>query len=184
MTDRKPRAKNEYVNKNDLLQALVKYREDVALAQSENREKPVVPRYVGECIWNIANGIAMRDNFSNYPFKEDMIMDGVENCLLYLHNFDPEKSNNPFGYFSKIIWYAFLRRISKEKKQMYIRFKSSDQLIALGQTYEGGDELMMHMNVNMDYINDFIRDYEAKELTKAAAKKKSAEPDNEDCTDM
>jgi hypothetical protein len=99
-----------------------------------------------------------------------MISDGIENCLLYINNFNPEKSQNPFAYFTQIIWYAFLRRIQKEKKQMYIRFKSSQQLLSLGETYSGeGQELQLTSSA--DYMNSFISDFEEK-LEKDKEKKK------------
>lgn len=159
---KKPRARKNYVNKTDLLEALVKYSAACKEAEECGDEKPPIPRYIGECIWDIANGVAKRPNFASYPFREDMVMDGVENCLQYMHNFNPEKTDNPFGYFTQIVWYAFLRRIAKEKKQMYIRYKSSDALLMMGQTYEGGEELAIHLNAQADYINDFIKDYETK----------------------
>jgi hypothetical protein len=97
-----------------------------------------------------------------------MIMDGIENCLLYINNFDHMKSSNPFAYFTQVIWYAFLRRIQKEKKQMYIRFKSSHNMMMNGETYES-DEVKLHLNTSADYMNSFIEDFENK-LTKSKEK--------------
>lgn len=164
--------KKNYVDKNELVAALEMYTAQYRAAEAAGTPKPEIPRYIGECIWNIAKGLSMRGNFSNYPFREDMVMDGVENCLLYMHNFDPKKTNNPFGYFTQIIWYAFLRRIAKEKRQMYIRYKSSSELSSLGHTYDG-DEHLSFSGVNLDYINDFIEDYESK-LKKTSKKKKES----------
>ena len=121
MTKRK--RSNHYVNNKDFLEALIKYREDVAIAEIQGREKPPIPRYIGECILKIANHLSFKPNFVNYMFKEDMISDGIENCIQYLHNFNPEKSQNPFAYFTQIIHFAFLRRIQKEKRQMDIKSK-------------------------------------------------------------
>lgn len=87
-------------------------------------KKPPLSDYIAECFLKIAEHLSHRPNFINYPFREDMIGDGVENCILYAHNFDPDKSSNPFSYFTQIIYYAFLRRIEKEKKQAYIKYKS------------------------------------------------------------
>lgn len=156
--------KKNYVDKTEFLEALKAYARQCREAEEAGEDRPPVPRYIGESIWAIAKGIAMRGNFSNYPFRDDMIMDGVENCLMYMHNFDPTKSNNPnpFGYFTKIIWYAFLRRIAKEKKQMYIRYKSSSELLSTGMTYESDELLDMSGMPNLEYINDFIKDYEEK----------------------
>ena len=121
MTKRK--RTQHYVNNKDFLDALTKYREDVKLAEQEGREKPPIPRYIGECILKIANHLSFKPNFVNYMFKEDMISDGIENSIQYLHNFDPNKSQNPFAYFTQIIHFAFLRRIQREKRQMDIRSK-------------------------------------------------------------
>ena len=100
-----------------------------------------------------------------------MISDGIENCLLYMGNFNSEKSSNPFAYFTQIIWYAFLRRIQKEKKQMYIRFKSSQVMVASGGTYTGEGDL--NLTTNVDYMNSFVQDYEDK-IAKDKAKKKAS----------
>jgi hypothetical protein len=155
------RVKRNYINNRDLFDALVSYQKICKEAEDSGDEKPRVPTYIGECIWQIASRLATKPNFSGYSYKEDMIMDGVENCLLYMHNFNPEKTENPFAYFTQIIWYAFLRRIAKEKKQMYIRYKSSQSMLSMGGTYEG-DEVELHLSTDVDYINGFIQDYEDK----------------------
>jgi len=133
-----PKKKSEhYVNNKEFLEALVVYRSKVEKNFLENngrkptREdrskhwpgKPPINNYLGECFLKIATHLSYKPNFVNYMFREDMISDGIENCVQYIHNFDPEKSNNPFAYFTQIIHYAFLRRIQKEKKQMEIRSK-------------------------------------------------------------
>ena len=112
-----------YVNNKEFLAALIRYREDIEIAQLQDKTKPVIPRYIGECFLKIANHLSFKPNFVNYMFKEDMISDGIENCVQYIHNFNPEKSQNPFAYFTQIIHYAFLRRIQKEKKQLEIKNK-------------------------------------------------------------
>ena len=118
------RTKSEhYVNNKEFLAALIKYREDVEIAKLRDRTKPVIPRYIGECFLKIANHLSFKPNFVNYMFKEDMISDGIENCVQYIHNFNPEKSQNPFAYFTQIIHYAFLRRIQREKRQLEIKNK-------------------------------------------------------------
>lgn len=155
------RAKRNYVNNRDFLDALIQYRTDCAEAEDAGDELPRVPDYIGTCIYQIATRLATKPNFSGYTYKEDMISDGIENCLLYIRNFNPEKSENPFAYFTQIIWYAFLRRIQKEKKQMYIRFKSSQSMIATGGTYTGED-VNLYLNTSADYMNSFVQDYEEK----------------------
>ena len=121
MTKRK--RSEHYVNNKEFLAALIKYREDKEIALLQDKPKPPIPRYIGECFLKIANHLSFKPNFVNYMFKEDMISDGIENCVQYIHNFNPEKSQNPFAYFTQIIHYAFLRRIQKEKKQLEIKNK-------------------------------------------------------------
>ena len=112
-----------YVNNKEFLAALIKYQEDIEIARLQDKTKPVIPRYIGECFLKIANHLSFKPNFVNYMFKEDMISDGIENCVQYIHNFNPEKSRNPFAYFTQIIHYAFLRRIQREKRQLEIKNK-------------------------------------------------------------
>lgn len=126
-----------YVNNKELLEALIVYRSKVEAdflnrnSRNPTREdrakhwegKPRIPNYLGECFFKIATHLSYKPNFVNYMFREDMISDGIENCVQYIHNFDPEKSKNPFAYFTQIIHYAFLRRIQKEKKQLDIKTK-------------------------------------------------------------
>jgi hypothetical protein len=162
--------KKNYVNNIDFFNALIEYKKICREAEDQGEERPLIPDYIAACIMQISTRLATKPNFSGYTYKEDMIMDGVENCLLYIDNFNPEKTENPFAYFTQIIWYAFLRRIAKEKKQMYIRYKSSHELLALGETAEGGD-VSLHLNTDVDYINSFVQDFEDK-MAKDKAKKK------------
>ena len=119
-----PRKKSEhYVNNKQLLEALIVYREKVAYAKENDLPKPRITNYLGECFLKIATHLSYKPNFVNYMFRDDMISDGIENCVQYIHNFNPEKSRNPFAYFTQIIHYAFLRRIQKEKKQLDIKTK-------------------------------------------------------------
>ena len=112
-----------YVNNKELLEALIVYRAKVAAAAEQGKSKPRITNYLGECFLKIATHLSYKPNFVNYMFRDDMISDGIENCVQYIHNFDPEKSKNPFAYFTQIIHYAFLRRIQKEKKQLDIKTK-------------------------------------------------------------
>ena len=110
-----------YVNNKEFLAAMVEYKKIVNKAKRDKLKNPPVPDYIGECFLKIANHLSYRPNFINYTYRDDMISDGIENCLTYLNNFNPEKSNNPFAYFTQIIYYAFVRRIQKEKKQVIIK---------------------------------------------------------------
>jgi len=142
MTKRK--RSEHYVNNKEFLAALIKYREDKEIALLQNKPKPPIPRYIGECFLKIANHLSFKPNFVNYMFKEDMISDGIENCVQYIHNFNPEKSQNPFAYFTQIIHYAFLRRIQREKRQLEIKNKILErsgfsEVFADDNTIDGGN---------------------------------------------
>jgi len=121
---KKPKKKGvHYVDNKKFLQAMKDWKEECLEAEEMGEEKPRISNYIGECFLKIANGLSFRPNFINYTYKQEMISDGIENCLQYIHNFNPEKSNNPFAYFTQIIYYAFIRRIQKEKKQMLVKSK-------------------------------------------------------------
>ena len=108
-----------YVDNKKFLQAMIEWRE----SWPDEENIPPVTNYIGECFLKIATHLSYKPNFINYTYREDMISDGIENCLQYVKNFNPEKSKNPFAYFTQIIYYAFLRRIAKEKKQSHVRNK-------------------------------------------------------------
>ena len=112
-----------YVNNKEFLAAIVAYKQSIVDAEGLGQPKPRSTNYLGECFLKIATHLSYKPNFVNYMFKDDMICDGIENCVQYINNFNPEKSKNPFAYFTQIIHYAFLRRIQKEKKQLEIRQK-------------------------------------------------------------
>jgi hypothetical protein len=116
-----------YINNDEFLVAMNAWKKDVNKAKREKKGIPPVTDYIGICFFKIAEHLSHRPNFINYPFREDMISDGVENCLQYAHNFDSKKSKNPFSYFTQIIYYAFLRRIEKEKKQAYIKYRCLEE---------------------------------------------------------
>ena len=120
---KKAKEKPHYVDNKKFLEAMIEHRERCEKAAKRNRKKPEVTNYIGECFLKIANHLSYRPNFINYTFRDDMISDGIENCLQYMDNFNPDKSKNPFAYFTQIIYYAFIRRIQKEKKQMQIKSK-------------------------------------------------------------
>jgi len=120
---KKAKNKPHYVDNKKFLQAMTEYRDKCNKAEEKGRKKPPVTNYIGECFLKIANHLSYRPNFINYTFRDDMISDGIENCLQYMNNFNPDKSTNPFAYFTQIIYYAFIRRIQKEKKQMQVKAK-------------------------------------------------------------
>ena len=169
--------KEHYVNNKEFLEAMKAYKKEVNKAKREKREKPPVTDYIGSCFLKIANHLSYRPNFINYTFRDDMISDGIENCLQYLDNFNPAKSSNPFAYFTQIIYYAFLRRIQKEKKQLYVKYKATEQIGILDEfemlEFEDGTSKQFEL---YDNIAEFIENYEeAKEKKKEIKKPKGIE---------
>jgi hypothetical protein len=112
-----------YVDNEKFLKSMNEWKKEVKKAEKKGQKRPPVTDYIAECFIMIAEHLSQRPNFINYPFREDMVGDGIENCIAYAHNFDSEKSSNPFSYFTQIIYYAFLRRIEREKKQSFIKYK-------------------------------------------------------------
>lgn len=127
LTEEKPakvkKVKAHYIDNKKFYSEMVEWKKQVKEAREVEDTIPPVTEYIGRCFLEIAENLSKKPNFMNYPFKDEMIGDGIENCLMYCENFDPDKSNNPFSYFTQIIYYAFLRRIQKEKKQNYIKYK-------------------------------------------------------------
>ena len=150
-----------YVNNKEFLEAISIYRARVIRAKELGKPRPRVTNYLGECFLKIATHLSYKPNFVNYMFREDMICDGIENCLQYIDNFDPEKSNNPFAYFTQIIYYAFLRRIQKEKKQMEIKNKilekSGYEEVMHTDTYDGS---MQGMNMSLSELGSIKENIE------------------------
>ena len=167
-----------YVNNKDFLDALIEYREKCVKASEEGKPKPIVSNYIGECILKIATHLSYKPNFINYSYREEMISDGIENCLQYLDNFNPDKSSNPFAYYTQIIYYAFLRRIAKEKKQSYIKGKLiQDMPFEMFETQEQDDDKEFH-NQYMEFMqqNHQLDDF----IERKAAKRKKKQPSLDD----
>jgi hypothetical protein len=166
-----------YINNADFLQALIDYKKAQKDAKKNKLPPPPIPNYIGECFMKIAEGLSHKPNFINYTYRDEMMSDGIENCLMYFDNFDPNKSKNPFAYFTQIIYYAFLRRIGKEKKQLYVKYKATEQMGILDEfelmEFEDGTSRQFEL---YDNIAEFIETYEeAKSNKKTVNKPKGIE---------
>jgi hypothetical protein len=157
-------AHTHYVNNQELLAAIIEHRRAVKEHKKEQLDPPMLSDYIGTCFLKIAEHLSRKPNFASYTFREDMIADAVENCIQYVHNFNPSKSKNPFSYFTQIIYFAFLRRINKEKKQLYAKYKATEQLGLLQNSEEHnleelglGNGRQFHVYEN---ISDFIQTFE------------------------
>jgi len=176
------RKKQHYVDNEKFLVVMSDYREEYLQAKDNDTELPVIPDYAGECFLKIAERLSHRPNFINYAFREEMVSDGIENSVMYASNFNPEKSKNPFAYFTQIIYYAFLRRIEKEKKQLYIKYKTMEEHSSLEEHVDmgemssedsravtsGASPLTVDKRVS---IQEFIHAFEEKKRKKKKVKK-------------
>ena len=181
MSTPEPRIKKKpahYVNNSDLLKAIIEYKKQCRTAKSKDDAKPKIPEYVGKCLLLIAENLSHKPNFISYTFREEMIGDAIENCCLYFDNFDPKKSKNPFAYFTQITYYAFLRRIHREKKQLYAKYKATEQLGILGEfeSAENEDGTVQQFEL-YDNISEFIGNYENSKKKKDKKKKQVEEED-------
>ena len=169
-------AKTHYVNNAEFYQAIKIYKDKVREAEEAGDPPPRVSNYIGECILKIATHLSYKPNFINYSYREEMISDGIENCLQYINNFDPNKSKNPFAYFTQIIYYAFLRRIAKEKKQTYVRSKMIMEMPFDAFDVQDHDEGGEFHNAYLDFIrsHQIVEDPYAKKKAEAAKKKKDS----------
>ena len=129
---REKRKSIHYVNNAEFSQAVVDYCTLLKVAKAENTKLPIVPNYIATCFLRISEGLSMKSNFIRYTYREEMVMDAVENCLKAIENYNIEAATrtgkpNAFSYFTQISWYAFLRRIAKEKKQQDIKMRYLSQ---------------------------------------------------------
>ena len=152
----------EYVNNADFLAAIKEHKLKIKTAEEQGLEPPQVSNYIGECILKIATHLSYKHNFINYTYKDEMILDGVENCIHYVNNFDPDKGSNPFAYFTTITYYAFIRRITKEKKQSYIKNEMIKNMPFDMFELQAHDEEGHYQNMYLEYMqtnqqfDDFI----------------------------
>ena len=183
----KKKKSNNYIDNKKFYAEMIIYRRLYDESLIAGAPRPIVSRYIGECIMLIATRLATRPNFVGYSYKDEMISDGIENCLAYIHNFNPEKSTNPFAYFTQIIYYAFLRRIQKEKKQLYIKHKSFENSMIMNTLVDMAPEDKSHyaaafINVS-EKLGELVEKFEAKNPVASKAKKgveKFIEDDNDE----
>lgn len=177
-----------YVDNKKFFDEIMKYRERLQTARDSGLEDPRIPDYIGECIWKIAEKLSTKPCFINYSYREEMISDGIENCIMYFKDYDPEKGQNPFAYFTQVIYYAFLRRIGKEEKNRYTMYKNFQHVIIHGNPNANGLESHIHHDTYRFYlydnddtylqtaqiydnINEFMEKFERKEEVKKEKRK-------------
>ena len=179
----KPKEKPHYVNNADFSQAVVEYCKTVIEAKETDDQLPVVTDYIASCFLKIAEGLSHKSNFIRYTYREEMVMDAVENCLKAIENYNIEAATrtgkpNAFAYFTQIAWFAFLRRIAKEKKQQDIKQKWISQSMISEFADMGEDEngastsqyVVDQLKKRIDQIKE--KDTSIKDFKKSEAKKR------------
>lgn len=177
-----------YVDNKKLLAAVIEYRkatQEFKASKKPDALKPPIPNYIGECMLLIAQRLSFKPNFINYSYREEMISDGIENCVSYIDNFDPDKSDNPFAYFTQIIYFAFLRRIQKEKKQLYIKHKSLENSLIMNtlieqNEFDDSEFAPVYVDMENENMNEFIMAFEDNLDKKKIKRKKGLEKFIED----
>lgn len=165
---------NYYIDPDKFMASMVEYKTQYNHAKEHGLKEPRLPEYAGKCILQISTRLARHKNFLNkYWYIEEMISDGIENCILYAYNFDPAKGK-PFSYFTQIVYFAFLRRIHREKVQTYTKYKAKQNMIQEGLAEVGdqdsGDDFGLEVNPENEFMQEFVRNFETKE-TEAKAKR-------------
>lgn len=173
----KKRRSAYYIDNKRFYEEMRKYIELCREAAETADEYPIIPNYLGECFFKISTRLATRPNFSNYSYREEMVGDAIENCIHYVRSFDPDKSSNPFAYFTQIAWNSFVSRINKEKKQQYVKYKSMENMLVHNTNFVhsgAGDQIItaeFHENTQT-----FIKNYEETlERTKQKKEEKKIE---------
>jgi hypothetical protein len=167
-----------YVDNKKFYSEIIAYRAKVSEAQEKGLDIPRIPEYIGECIFKIAEKLSTKPCFVNYSFRDEMIADGYENCILYFKDYNPEITQNPFAYFTQVIYYAFLRRIYKEEKNRYIIYKNFQETITIDQMehhmFDENDKPIATKSM-YDNINQFMNKFEKKEDEKKQKRKQAKE---------
>ena len=154
-----------YVDNPTLFAEMLKYKAACEQAKLLDKPKPRIPDTIGRAILQIANRLATKHNFARYTYKEEMISDGIENCVRYIDNFDPEKTKNPFAYFTQILFFAYVRRIKAEKKESSKKHKLIESMTLLYPELERNDSDMVNPDISRS-VDEFDRMLESKKKKK------------------
>lgn len=163
---------NEYISNRHLYGLVIHYKNEVAEAIRNDQEPPRIPEAIGGSIMLICTNLTKKGNFSAYSlqYKQEMVSDAIVDCISAIANFDPDKTNNPFAYFTSIAWNAFIRRIQKEKKQQYIKLKNYEQTFV---NTEGQEHLDAAQHKFNEITSTVIKNYEEKYLVKSPPEPKA-----------
>jgi len=165
--------KNNYIDNKKLYEAMAVWIGDCQRAKAAGDPRPIIPNYIAECIVAVNNKLILKREFCRYQFAEEMIADGILNCLEYLHNFDPVRFKSAFNYLTTIAYFAFVRRIQREKRYLYTKLKISQNMLIYHEAVSrqdndnGSGNSITELTI---YANEFISKYE--ELSNKRATKK------------
>lgn len=150
-----------YISNKKLYEAMVAYKETVVAAKANGTERPQIPNYIGECFYMIARRLATKANFASYSYSDEMISDGIEDCVRYIDTFDPKRTNNPFAYFTQTIKNAFIRRIQKEKKQQIIKIENMSRMYQTDEIEAAQEETNRARDnkYQNEITHEFVRNY-------------------------
>lgn len=151
-----------YVSNKDLYAVLCEYNEQKELYINEGKDPMTVriPEAIGEAILKITSRLASRGNFAAYSYRDEMVSDAIENCLAAVDNFDVKKYKNPFAYFTQISWFAFIRRIDKEKRQSYLKIKNYKKTIAEEELANITVGYNPSIQATDEVMDEFVKSYE------------------------
>lgn len=158
---RKKKSKNNYLDNEKFYAAMKEYIYKCREAKAQEKPRPQPSNYIGRCIMDIAERLATIHKFSRYPQKDEMIADGIENCIVYIDRFDPDNYKNPHAYFTQIIYFAFLRRIKLEKKNLYKKYKQIE-IFNLESQLSGHEEQITYSDGAFETMSSFVTEYEEK----------------------
>ena len=167
---------DHYIDNSKFFEEMRAWKTLVKAADKAGIAHPPVTSYIGECFMKIAENLSRKPNFINYPYRDEMISDGIENCLLYAYNFDPSKSKNPFSYFTQIIYYAFLRRIQKEKKQAYIKLKKIEMSDVDSSMKKWFRENYLKIGDNFETVPTFLTENDIQNFEKKTEPEEQSSP--------
>jgi len=159
----KKKVKEHYVDNKKFYTEMIRFRKAYDEAKEKELQRPQMSNYAGMAIYKIAHRLANSPNFRNYTYRDEMIEDGIENAIAYAHNFDPEKYTNPFAYFTTIVYYAFLRRIDREERNLYIKYKSIEKFnLDNALSSDEFHETIIQSESTIEKMTAFIERYEEK----------------------
>lgn len=162
---------SDYIDNKKLYQAFIDYKRKVEEARKNEKPDPRLPDYIGLAFIMIADNLAKKSSYSGYSYIDEMKDDAIENCVVAANNFDPEKSNNPFAYFTQITKWAFWRRIDKEKRHTYVKYKLYQNMDVSGELYSGDDDFKSTGQTIDDIANDIVYKFEENKKAKDKIKK-------------